>query len=127
MRWAPDATAMSTNNTRTPLGGFHGTENRARLRSGSADTVRRLRAWRDRPTELSRPGLQVRGRRRDRRDAARSAEPEVRRGAGGAEGRCADRRRVRRVRLPERLWEDARVLRASREGHRKAARRPRDP
>ena len=38
---------------------------------------------------------QVRGRRRDGGDAARRAEPELRRGAAGAEGRQAPQDRVR--------------------------------
>ena len=50
------------------------------------DSVRRLRPRCARPPRISRQGRQVRGRRRDRRDAARSAEPEVPRGAGRQAG-----------------------------------------
>ena len=53
------------------------------------DPVRPVRPRRHRPPWLSRPRDEVRRRRRHGRHAARRAEPAVRRGAAGAEGRQA--------------------------------------
>ena len=94
------------------------------------DPVRRLRARRARPPRLPRQGRQVRRRRRDRGDAARSAQPEVRRGAGRQARGHAHQGGVPRVRLAEGLRQDARLPGAAGQGDGQAAggaRHPREP
>ncbi len=77
----------------------HGTKDRRRFPSGSPALLRQVRARLHRSPRIPRRRGQVRGRRRHRDDAARSADPAVRARAEGRQGRQEDQRELRRVRV----------------------------
>ena len=104
----------------------HDTQDRSRFRPGTAHSVRRLRSRRARPPRLPGQGRQVCRRRRHRCDAARSAQPEVRRGAGRQARGCSHQGGVSRVRITEGLRQDARLPGAAGQGCRQAAGGTRD-
>ena len=91
-----------------------------------AEPLRSVRPRLDRPPRLPGQGGEVRGGRHDRQHAARRAQPQVRRGPAGRQGRLAAQGQHRGVRLAERLGQGARLPRAAGQGAGQAARHPGD-